>query len=100
MGASGYKWTPTHIQWTLIDDSHPRFNRYRCSAGYVESFMKYEDPYRLMPFGNVNPITEAEYEKHMKRSQAAEKNDDKKTSTAAKKIHYGIMEDIIHTVRG
>lgn len=101
MGAKGYRWTPTHVGWTLIDDSHPRFNRYRCNAGYVEAFMKYEDPYKVKPFGNTNPITEEEYDRHMKRSQAAsEGHANKKASVAAKKAHYGILDDIIHTVRG
>ena len=43
-------------EWILIDDSHPKFDRWQHRNGYVEAFYKGENPNMLHPgriMGNV-----------------------------------------------
>lgn len=39
------------IGWTLIDDSNPFYNIWKSSAGYLESFFKYENPNEMHKYG-------------------------------------------------
>lgn len=49
---------PRRIEWTLLDDSHPRFDIWMTDTGYRECFLKGEDPNVTKPFGeNTTPYT-------------------------------------------
>ena len=69
MGAynRGYMWRPSRVKWTLVDDSHPRFNRYLCSAGYIEAFLKGINPDTERPFGQAYPVSMSDYNKILSR---------------------------------
>ena len=48
------------VTWTLVDDSHERFDRWRSSVGYIESFSKGMDPNVINPYGLSCPLTDEE----------------------------------------
>ena len=54
---------PRRIEWTLLDDSHPRFDIWVADTGYRECFFKGQNPNIIKPFGeNTTPYnTKEEY---------------------------------------
>ena len=50
-GAYGILQSSRRITWTLIDDSHPRFNIWMADTGCRECFFKNEDPNVTKPLG-------------------------------------------------
>ena len=62
---------PRTVKWTLVDDNHKRFNRWLCDAGYIEAFLKGENPNVTNPYGQTSPLTKEELENRLKNERKA-----------------------------